>query len=435
VRLGVDILEHLGRPVSWELISSPHGHDAFLLEMEQLGEIVERAPTSTRVTVPGETPDEMRTARLGILGAGAVATRFLQLLAERRDDLRDRFKLSFEVAGVAEVDRSRALDPIFDKVPVTYDPARLVQREDVNVVLDLTRGGDSHEVVAQALGRGLPVVTPNKKLIRDHGPNLERLAFDNGVRLAYHNAIAAGWPLLYSVERPLGRRQVRSVWALLSSTCNVVLEGIEKGRTLDEAVEVARSMELLEPYPELDLSGWDTAQKLLILIARTCGRRFTSEQVPVQGVTDVDPALVRDAATAGFRIKLIGAFVNVAPEPVIGVQPVAVDEDGHLGGVHGDNNAVILANRDGSEMIFVGKGAGNLPVATAVLTDLVGLFDPRQSWTGRYPRALRVPRPPEFGRWLRRSGDRRVEVVEQPAPGAVPLLESVIRPSGSGAPE
>jgi homoserine dehydrogenase len=255
------------------------------------------------------------------------------------------------------------------------------------------------------------------------------------VRLAYHNSIAAGWPLLYSVDRPLGRREVRTVWALLSSTCNVVLEGIESGDTLENAVEVARSMGLPEPYPELDLSGWDTAQKLLILIARTCGRRFTAEQVPVQGITDLDPALVRDAASLGCRIKLVGVFVNIAPEPVIGVLPVAVDVDGHLGGVRGDNNAVILANRDGSEMIFVGKGAGNLPVATSVLTDLIGLFDPRQSWTGRYPRAVRVPRGPEFARYLTRDGAGAAAITDEPGDGAVPLLDSIVRPRGSGAPE
>jgi len=279
------------------------------------------------------------------------------------------------------------------------------------------------------------VVTPNKKLIRDHGAEFERLALEHGARLAYHNAIAAGWPLLYSVDRPLGRRQVRTVWALLSSTCNVVLERIEQGQSLEEAVQVAESMDLLEPYPELDLSGWDTAQKLLILIARTCGRRFTAEQIPVRGITDLDPMLVREAVDAGYRIKLVGIFVNVAPEPVIGVMPVAVDLDGHLGGVHGDNNAVILTNRDDSEMIFVGKGAGHLPVATSVLTDLVGLFDARQSWTGRYPRAQRVPGAPEFARYLASEAAGGVTVIDRPREGAVPFLDSVIRPRGSGAPE
>jgi homoserine O-acetyltransferase len=428
VRLGVDILEHLGRPVAWELISSPHGHDAFLLETEQLGEILGRAPSSTRVTPPETVPTEVRTARLGILGAGTVATTFLRLLAERRENLFNRFKLRFEVAGVAEVDRSRQLDPIFESVPVTFEPESLVRREDVDVVIDLTRGGDAHELVELALSRGRPVVTPNKKLVRDHGPQFERLALDHGVRLAYHNSIAAAWPLLYSVDRPLGRREVRAVWALLSSTCNVVLEGIERGDTLEESVEVARSMGLPEPYPELDLSGWDTAQKLRILIARTCGRRFATGQVPVRGITDLDPDLVRDAVALGYRVKLIGAFLNTEPEPVIGVLPVAVDGDGHLGGVRGDNNAVILANRDGTEMIFVGKGAGNLPVATSVLADLIGLFDPRQSWTGRYPRARRIPKAPEFTRYLARDSDGAPSVTDRRSEGAVPLLESVAPP-------
>jgi homoserine O-acetyltransferase len=435
VRLGVEVLEHLGHPVTWELISSPHGHDAFLLETDQLGAILRGVGRPSRAVLSTAAPAEVHTARLGILGAGSVAATLLRLITDRRDELIERFGLRFDVAGVAEIDREKKLDPVFADVPVTHDPELLVKREDVDVLLDLTRGTGSLALVEQALGRGRSVVTPNKLLVREHGPELERLALDNGVRLAFHNSIAAGWPLLYSVERPMGRRHVEGIWALLSSTCNTVLEGIESGASPETALAAARAAELTEPDPDLDLSGWDTAQKLLILIARTCGRRFDSDRIPVHGITEIDGGLVRDAVSRGYRVKLIGVFLNVAPEPVLGVLPVVVDRRGHLGGVHGSNNAVVLVDRDGGEMVTVGQGAGHLPVATAVLGDLVGLFRPRQSWTGRYPRAVRVPREAEFARFLTRDDSGAATIVDGPREGAIPLLDSLIHPRGAGAPQ
>jgi hypothetical protein len=230
VRLGVDILEHLGRPVTWQLISSPHGHDAFLLETDQLGAILRAPGTGARTTLPRVTSAETRTVRLGILGAGQVAATLLRLLAERHDDLIERFRLRYEVAGVAEIDRGKRLDPVFESVVVTHEPETLVRREDVEVVLDLTRGVGSRPLVEEALRRGRPVVTPNKTLVHKHGAELERLALDRGVRLAFHNSIAAGWPLLYSIERPLGRAQVEGLEAILSSSCNVILEWARRKR-------------------------------------------------------------------------------------------------------------------------------------------------------------------------------------------------------------
>jgi homoserine O-acetyltransferase len=435
VRLGAEILEHLGRPVTWQLISSPHGHDAFLLETGQLGAILRTTGGAGRATVPREAPAEVRTVRLGILGAGRVAATLLRLLVERRDNLIDRFRLRFEVAGVAEIDPDRKLDGVFEDVDVTHDPEALVRRDDVDVVLDLTRGSGSRALVEQALERGRAVVTPNKVLVREHGAALERLALEKGLRLAFHNSIAAGWPLLYSIERPLGRRHVEALWALLSSTCNAVLEGVERGESPEAVLEAARASGLSEPDPDLDVSGWDTAQKLLILIARTCGRRFDVAGVPVLGIDDLDPELVRGAVELGKRVKLIGLFLNVSPEPVIGVLPAVVAADGHLGGVRGKDNAVVLADRDGGEMVFIGTGVGHLPVATAVLSDLIGLYDSRQSWTGRYPRAARVPRGPQFARFLVRDDRGAATITDAAREGAIPLLDSLVHPRGAGPPE
>jgi homoserine O-acetyltransferase len=424
VHHGADILNHLGKPVEYAEIRSPHGHDAFLLETGQLAAILRDAQARRPRAVPSPAQQEVRTVRLGILGAGRVARLFLELLAQRETQVALDYGLRFEVRAVADLDPEKLRDPAFEAADTVTDPTLVVAREDVDVLVEVTRGGDTRELVETALRRRRPVVTVNKALVERHGPELERLALANGVRLAYHNAIAAGWPLLYAVERPLVREQFQGIESVLSSTCNVVLERMEAGDPFDAALARAAALEVTEPDPRLDVSGWDTAQKLLILVTRTLGVRFGIEQLAVRGIADVDPVLVREAPRLGLRVKLVGLFQRAGDgTPVAAVLPAAVAADGHLGGVRGADNVIVLSGEETGELVHLGRGGGQLPVATALLNDLIGLFHPSHSWTGRFPPAGFAPVAPEFSRFLVREGG--VSVAGQPTPGAIPVLDSM----------
>jgi homoserine O-acetyltransferase len=427
VHLGADILNHLGKPVQFGELRSPHGHDAFLLEIEQLSAILRDSYARRARIVPTPAQREIRTIRLGILGAGQVTKMFLLLLAERHAQLMEDYNLRIEVAAVADIDPSRTLDPGCGNIELGFDPERLVRRDDIDVVVEATRGSDTHALLETALVRRKAVATTNKMLIKLHGPHLERLALAQGVRLAYHNAIAAGWPLMYAVERPLAHLGIQSIQAILSSTCNVILEWMEQGFSFGAALNHARTLELTEPDPELDLSGWDTAQKLLILCARVQGSRFGVEDLAIRGIHDLDPVLVREAPSLGLRIKLVGVFVASPEAPPIGVQPLAVPVDGHLGSTRAENNVVLLAGEETGEMVYLGKGSGRLPIAAALLNDVIGLYHPSHSWTGRFPRAQSAPRAPKFATFLTREGGVSVLSDEQQE-GAIPLLDALIWP-------
>ncbi len=432
VHLGADILNHLGKPVEYAELRSPHGHDAFLLETGQLGALLRESDIRRPRAVPSPAQRELRTVRLGVLGAGRVARLFLKLLAEREAQVALDYGLRFELKAVADLDAEKLAAADFAGVDTGTDPAALVARDDVDVIVEVTRGGDTCALVEAALRRRRPVVTVNKLLVERHGPALERLALEHGVRLAYHNAIAAGWPVLYAVERPLVRGQFRSIESVLSSTCNVVLERIEAGESFDAALAHAAALELTEPDPRLDVNGWDTAQKLLILVTRTLGARFGIEQLTVRGIADVDPALVRGAPRLGLQVKLVGLFRRLEDgPPEAAVLPAAVPAEGHLGGVRGADNVIVLAGEETGEVVHLGRGGGQLPVATALLNDLVGLFHPSHSWTGRFPAAGFAPVAPVFTRFLVRDGG--VTVSDRPGPGAIPLLDPLPpRPHGTG---
>ena len=430
VHLGADILNHLGKPVDFAEIRSPHGHDAFLLEIDQLSAILRDAYVRKPRIVPTPAQREIRTVRLGILGAGRVTGMFLRLLAERHAQLIEDYNLRLEVAAVADIDSSRTLDPSLGPIELIFDPEKLVRREDVDVIVEATRGSDTHDLLEIALARRKPVATTNKGLVHQFGPHLERFALEHGTRLAYHNGIAAGWPLMYAIERPLAHLQIRNIQAVLSSTCNMLLERMEQGFSFSAALNQVRALEITEPDPELDLSGWDTAQKLLILCARVQGRRFSIEDLPVHGIHDLDPMMIREAPSLGLRIKLVGLFVAGADAPTAGVLPLAVPAEGHLGSVRADNNVVLLAGAETGELVYLGKGSGRLPIAAALLNDVIGLFHPSHSWTGRFPPAASRPRAPRFATFLAREGGNCV-LTDGYQGNSIPLLESLIWPHDS----
>jgi homoserine dehydrogenase len=139
--------------------------------------------------------------------------------------------------------------------------------------------------------------------------------------------------------------------------------------------------------------------------------------------------LVREASPLGLRIKLVGLFAPTLEAPVAVVLPLAVPTEGHLGSVRAENNVVLLAGEDTGEMVYLGKGSGRLPLASALLNDVIGLFHPSHSWTGRFPRSGIKPRSPRFAAFLtRESGATMLSDTEQQ--GSIPLLDSLIWPLG-----
>jgi homoserine dehydrogenase len=281
----------------------------------------------------------------------------------------------------------------------------------------------------QALERGHHVVTPNKGLLRAHGDELVRLALQHGVRLAFHDSIAAGWPLIHALERPMARAAVSEIQAVLSSTCNVMLELMEAGSGWQEALREVVRRQLTEPDPTLDTAGWDTAQKLGILLARMTGQRHSPRDIPTTGIEAVDPELVQAAPRVGMRVKLVAQASMVEGEVRASVSPLAVPAESHLGMVRGSNHLVLLHDLEGGEMVHLGSGGADLPVATAVLNDLIGLFDPGHSWTGRYPLAPGpVPPPAPCTRFLSlREGHPLIQA--QPEPDSVGILNVLRRPT------
>ncbi len=425
VHLGADILRHLGRSVEYAELRSLHGHDAFLLELDQLERVLRGAQRADTSGVPTTETRALRRIRLGLLGTGRVASALVRLLCEREDELAVEHGLAFDVVAAADIDAHKKLGTEFAEIDVGHDPSALVARGDLDVIVELTRGTDTSALISAAIEAGRSIVTPNKTLVHDHGEALETEALERGVRLAYHASIAAGWPLLFAIERLLDTQLYSRIEAVLSGPCNLVLEKVEEGSTLEEALAGIGHDAALDEAPILHTSGWVAAQKLLLAVSHARQRRYMPGEITLRGIEWLDGALVREARQLGLRVRLVGLYRESAERgaaPEAGVLPVALPEGGHLGSARGRTNVVVLGGEGIDEIVHTGKSEGPLPVATAVLSDLIGIADLSRSWTGRFKRAGRPASTPHFERYVRRQGGR-VAIVAQDGPGAIPLLD------------
>lgn len=331
-------------------------------------------PTETRRRPAREATRGTRRVRIGLLGLGTVGQGLCRLLDERGTRIARDHGVRFDVVAALVRDPSRERPFAPRTGQVTADAAEFLRGNYDCVVEAIPGTTPAHALVAGFLRAGIPVVTANKALVAEHGPELRATAAAAGTCLRAEAAVAAGIPLLSLLEHSLRAASVRRITAILNGTSNFVLTRIAReGERLGEAVALAHRLGLAEADPTLDLSGVDAAQKLAILVERLTGTALPVEAIDVAGIGEVTPRECALAAALGYALKPL-AFAELDEREVRAfVAPAAVPLGHALAGVEDEFNGVRLDTDTAGPLTLVGKGAGGLPTASSILDDLVAV--------------------------------------------------------------
>ncbi len=322
-------------------------------------------------TTPSSAQQPLRVA---LLGAGTVGAAVARLLDERAQLLAARLGRPLELAGVAVRDTSRARDGV-DPALVTADAEALVDVADLVVEV---MGGiqPARGLVERALRRGVPVVTANKQLVAQHGPELHALARENGTDLHYEAAVAAAVPVLAVVRDALAGDEIASISGIVNGSTNYVLDLVaRRGVPFEEAVRQAGELGYLEADPTEDLEGLDAAAKIVILARTAWGLPVTLDDVRRQGITHLTDADFEQAAAHGSVIKLVASAWRseggVGDRVEVAVRPVALPQDDPLAQAREGTNVLIVEARSAGTLRLQGAGAGGDATASAVLGDVM----------------------------------------------------------------
>ena len=314
---------------------------------------------------------------MALLGCGSVGSALVEMVSDPADaaDIELRAGVRLEIVGIAvrDIDAERSGGLGFPRHLLTQDAKGLVERDDVDVVVELIGGLDpARQLVEAALHAGRPVVTGNKALLARVGGELADLASRRGVDLLYEAAVGSAIPVVRPLRESLAGERIVRVMGIVNGTTNFILSAMaHNGATYDEALAEAQTLGLAEADPSADVDGADAAAKAAILASLAFGADLVVDDVATEGITGVSDADVRYASQLGYAIKPLAVAERVDGGISVRVHPALVPADHPLAAVGGAFNAVFIEGEHAGQMMLYGQGAGGRAAASAVLGDLI----------------------------------------------------------------
>ncbi len=321
----------------------------------------------------------MKPVRVAVLGAGVVGSQVVRLLGEQAGELAARIGAPLELVAVAV--RRPHHHPEIPAALLTTDTAALVARPDVDVVIEVIGGIDpTRELLLTALRRGAAVVTANKALLAEAGPELYEAADAAGADLYFEAAVAGAIPLIRPIRESLAGDRISRMMGIVNGTTNFILSQMtSEGSSYEAALKEATRLGYAEADPTADVDGFDAAAKAAILASIGFHTRVGAADVHREGIADVTAADIEAATELDCVIKLL-AICERVPDGSDGgeavsarVHPVMLPRHHPLAGVDGAYNAVFVEAESAGRLMFYGPGAGGAPTASAVLGDLVAV--------------------------------------------------------------
>ena len=312
--------------------------------------------------------------KLGVAGLGTVGAGLLQLLQSHGPRLSETLQREIKVVGVAARTRAKPRGIALEGLRWFDNAIELATDGSIDCFVELIGGdeGVAREAVEAALKAKKHVVTANKALLAKHGIELAKIAEKNGVALNFEAAVAGGIPVIKTLREALAANEVRRVYGILNGTCNYMLTRMQDDKLpFAEALKDAQAKGYAEADPAFDIGGFDAAHKLSLLTTLAFGTRVAFDQLHVEGIQTITSADIEAATSLGYRIKLLGIAARTATGIEARVHPTMVPEDSTIARVSGVTNCVAIEGDFSGSLLLVGPGAGALPTASAVASDII----------------------------------------------------------------
>jgi len=316
----------------------------------------------------------MKPIRVGLLGLGTVGAGVARVLLSHREELEEKIGAPVVLSAIADKDLTNPRKGLnLGDLPLTSDPAKVLDDPAIDIVVELIGGLEpARSFILRALDNGKHVVTANKALLATHGEELYAAAKEKGRMLAFEAAVAGGIPLIRSVKEGLAANRITSLYGIVNGTSNYILskmtdEGLEFSRVLAEA----QAQGYAEADPTYDVEGIDSAHKLQILATLAFRSSVKLKDIYVEGITKITPEDITLAREMGFRIKLLAIAKAGNGTLELRVHPTMIPEHSPMSAVSGVFNAVFLSGDVVNDLMFYGRGAGQMPTASSVWADVV----------------------------------------------------------------
>ncbi len=309
--------------------------------------------------------------KIAVLGYGVVGSGTVEVFYKNKESLEKKAGQELDIKYILDI-RDFDDSPYKEKFVKDFDI--ILNDPEVTVIAEVIGGLKfSYPYVKSALEAGKSVVTSNKELVAAKGAELLAIAREKNVNFFFEASVGGGIPVIKPMHTCLEANEIDEIAGILNGTTNFILtKMIRDGMGFDEALKIAQDLGYAERDPSADVDGHDTCRKICILASLAFGKHVYPENVHTEGITRITLEDVNYCDSCDCKIKLIGcAKREDGGEISIGVFPAVVKDDSQLAGVNDVFNAILVRGDATGDVVFYGKGAGKLPTASAVVSDIV----------------------------------------------------------------
>ncbi len=308
---------------------------------------------------------------IAVLGYGTVGSGVVEVIEKNKEMVNKKAAQELDIKYILDL-RDFPNDPYGHKV--IHDFNQILEDDTVTIVCETMGGtGAAYEFTKQALERGKSVCTSNKELVAKHGPELLSIAKAHSCNYLFEASVGGGIPIIRPLNYSLTAEKIEAITGILNGTTNYILSKMEReGADFEEVLGRAQEKGYAERNPEADVEGYDACRKIAILSSLMLGKNVDSEKIYTEGITKISAADFAYAKAAGKTIKLLARSKTVSEDEVLAmVAPFMIDKEHPLSMVNGVFNAVFVTGNMLGDSMYYGKGAGKLPTASAVVSDVI----------------------------------------------------------------
>lgn len=304
---------------------------------------------------------------------GTVGRGVYRILTENASLIALRVGVPIEVARVLVKDRYKDRGVSIPQTLLTEDPLDILDDPDIDIIVEVIGGTKpARELVLKAFSRGKSVITANKDMMAEHGKELFKAARQSGRDLLFEASVAGGIPIIRVLKECLAGDRIRQVMGIVNGTTNYMLTRMSReGADFESVLRSAQAAGYAEADPTNDIEGYDAARKIAILASIAFNTRIALDDVYVEGITRVTAEDIRYADELGYVVKLLGIARDTDEGVEVRVHPALLPKSHPLAAVNDVFNAVFLEGVAVGETMFYGRGAGELPTASAVVGDVI----------------------------------------------------------------
>ncbi|MBE3569538.1 MAG: homoserine dehydrogenase [Bacillales bacterium] len=312
---------------------------------------------------------------IGLLGLGTVGSGVVKLVQNHQEQLVHQLGCSLSIHKVLVRDLEKERDVEINREILTTDYKEIVLNPEIDIVVEVMGGiEETKKYILEAFQAKKHVVTANKDLIALHGSELQDAAAANGCDLYYEASVAGGIPIIRGLADGLASDKIEKLMGIVNGTTNYILTKMDKeGLSYETALQNAQKLGYAEADPTADVEGLDAARKMAILSRLAFSMDIDLEDVEVAGISKVTKEDLKYGDMLGYTMKLIGYAHQEDGKAEVSVQPTFLSKNHPLSSVNDEYNAVYVYGEAVGETMFYGPGAGSLPTATSVVSDVVAV--------------------------------------------------------------